>query len=159
LLGSRGSVLETFHAQIAAGGPVTVVDPEVTRYFMTAQEAVQLVIQAGAIGRDGEALVLDMGEPVRIEQVARQLIAHAGRPINIEYTGLRPGEKLHEVLLSPDEIGTVGSHPLISHMTVPPTAPHDIVFGNGLETQELIDQLAIIASGNTVAATSRRHAN
>ena len=129
VLGSRGSVLETFNAQIAAGGPVTVVDPDVTRYFMTVEEAVELVIQAAAIGGDGEALVLDMGEPVRIDDVARQLIAHADRPIEIEYTGLRNGEKLHEVLFGTDEVGLVGEHPLISHVTVPPLSPAEIADG------------------------------
>jgi FlaA1/EpsC-like NDP-sugar epimerase len=88
-----------FRAQIEAGGPVTVTDPEVTRYFMTVEEAVQLVIQAGAIGRDGEALVLDMGEPVRIDEVARRLIA---RPTAHRDRLHRPapGEKLHEVLFA-----------------------------------------------------------
>ena len=80
VLGSRGSVLTAFAEQIAAGGPITVTHPDVTRYFMTIEEACQLVIQAGAIGRDGEALVLDMGEPVRILDVARQLIEQAGAP-------------------------------------------------------------------------------
>ena len=98
VLGSRGSVLTAFAAQIANGGPVTVTDPDVTRYFMTVQEAVQLVIQAAAIGRDGEALVLDMGEPVTIDGVARQLIELSGKEIEIVYTGLREGEKLHEEL-------------------------------------------------------------
>ncbi len=101
VLGSRGSVLTAFSKQIEGGGPVTVTDPEVTRYFMTVEEAVQLVIQAGALGADGEALVLDMGEPVRIDDVAKRLIAEADRPIEIVYTGLRPGEKLHEVLFGP----------------------------------------------------------
>jgi len=142
VLGSRGSVLETFHAQIAEGGPVTVVDPEVTRYFMTAEEAVELVIQAGAIGEDAQALVLDMGEPVRIDHVARQLISHADLPINIEYTGLRPGEKMHEVLLGPDEIGATGSHPQISHVTVPPMSPDQLFFDEYADTETLTNQLA-----------------
>src|SRR5664280_498355 len=89
VLGSRGSVLTTFRQQVEAGGPVTVTDPEVTRYFMTIEEAAQLVIQAGAIGDNGEALVLDMGEPVRIADVALQLVAQAPRPVEIVYTGLR----------------------------------------------------------------------
>jgi FlaA1/EpsC-like NDP-sugar epimerase len=123
VLGSRGSVLETFAAQIARGGPVTVTDPEVTRYFMTIPEAVQLVIQAGAIGQDGEALVLDMGSPVRIVDVAAQLINMEGRPINILFTGLRPGEKLHEDLFGAGEQGDRPVHPMISHVPVPGLAP------------------------------------
>lgn len=103
VLGSRGSVLETFRAQIAAGGPVTVTDPDVTRYFMTVEEAVELVIQAGAIGEPGEVLVLDMGEPVRIVDLARRLIDEAGRQVPLEVTGLRPGEKLHEDLFGAEE--------------------------------------------------------
>ncbi len=104
VLGSRGSVLTAFTAQIAAGGPVTVTHPDVTRYFMTVEEAVQLVIQAGAIGRHGEVLVLDMGEPVRIVDVAKRLIARSrSRRSSIVYTGLRPGEKLHEALLGAGE--------------------------------------------------------
>ena len=105
VLGSRGSVLTAFSRQIEDGGPVTVTDPDVTRYFMTVAEAVQLVIQAAAIGRDGEALVLDMGEPVRIADVARHLDAQLSRrdDVEITYTGLRPGEKLHEELFGDDE--------------------------------------------------------
>ena len=120
VLGSRGSVLTAFAKQIEAGGPVTVTDPDVTRYFMTVEEAVQLVIQAGAVGRDGEALVLDMGEPVKIDDVAKRLIGDADRPIEIVYTGLREGEKLHEVLFGADEVGTSPNHPRISHVEVPP---------------------------------------
>jgi FlaA1/EpsC-like NDP-sugar epimerase len=122
VLGSRGSVLTAFAAQIAAGGPVTVTDPEVTRYFMTVQEAVQLVIQAGAIGRDGEVLVLDMGEPVRIDDVARRLVEESGRRVQIVYTGMRPGEKLHEDLFGDDELDCRPVHPLISNVDVPPLA-------------------------------------
>jgi FlaA1/EpsC-like NDP-sugar epimerase len=123
VLGSRGSVLVAFRAQIEVGGPITVTDPDVTRYFMTVSEAVELVIQAGAIGNDGEVLVLDMGEPVRIADVARRLVAAAERPIEIVYTGLRPGEKLHEILTSVDEVDYRPIHPLISHAQVPPTDP------------------------------------
>ena len=119
VLGSRGSVLTAFADQIAHGGPVTVTHPEVTRYFMTVPESVQLVIQAAAIGRDGEALVLDMGEPVRILDVARQLIGMSGRDVEIVFTGLRPGEKLHEELLAPGETGERPEHPLVQHVTVP----------------------------------------
>jgi FlaA1/EpsC-like NDP-sugar epimerase len=119
VLGSRGSVLTSFTAQIAAGGPVTVTHPEVTRYFMTVQEAVQLVIQAAAIGDDGEVLILDMGEPVRILDVAKQLIDQSGAAIDIAFTGLREGEKLHERLYSDGEAGERRVHPLVSHVSAP----------------------------------------
>jgi FlaA1/EpsC-like NDP-sugar epimerase len=120
VLGSRGSVLKSFAAQIASGGPLTVTDPEVTRYFMTIGEAVELVIQAAAIGRDGEALVLDMGSPVRIDDVAHQLIELSGRDMPIVYTGLRGGEKMHEDLFGDGEPDERPVHPLVSHVRVPP---------------------------------------
>ncbi len=123
VLGSRGSMLTTFQSQIERGGPLTVTDPEVTRFFMTIEEAVQLVIQAGAIGNDGEALVLDMGKPVVIAEVARLMAAHAKRRIAIEFTGLRPGEKLHEVLLADGEVDLRPSHHLISQVLVPALDP------------------------------------
>jgi FlaA1/EpsC-like NDP-sugar epimerase len=126
VLGSRGSMLGSFQAQAEAGGPITVTDPDVTRYFMTVQEAVQLVIQAAAIGRDGEALVLDMGAPVRIADVAQRIAAQAHRPVNIVYTGLRPGEKLHEDLLGADEPDERPVHPLISHVNVPPVSADEL---------------------------------
>jgi dTDP-glucose 4,6-dehydratase len=126
VLGSRGSVLHAFHAQIEAGGPVTVTDPRVSRYFMTVAEACQLVVQAGAIGRPGEALVLDMGEPVRILDVARRMIAAAGTSVEIVFTGLRAGEKLHESPLAVGEDGDRRIHPLISHVVVPPVRPQDL---------------------------------
>ena len=124
VLGSRGSVLVAFRAQIAAGGPVTVTHPEVTRYFMTVEEAVQLTVQAGAIGAPGECLVLDMGNPVRILDVARRLVAEADRPVRIEITGLRPGEKLHEHLFAAGEVDNRPLHPLISHVVVSPITLH-----------------------------------
>lgn len=123
VIGSRGSVLPTFIAQIQAGGPVTLTDPEVTRYFMTIPEACQLVIQAGAIGRPGEALILDMGDPIKIMDVAKRVIASSGREIDIVITGLREGEKLHEELFGTSEHDERPFHPKITHTTVPPLSP------------------------------------
>ena len=120
VLGSRGSVLTSFAKQIAEGGPVTVTDPDVTRYFMTIEEACQLVVQAAAIGSPGEALVLDMGEAIRIVDVAERLIEQSGEPIDIEFTGLRDGEKLHEDLFADDEPQDIRPrHPMVSHVPVP----------------------------------------
>jgi FlaA1/EpsC-like NDP-sugar epimerase len=123
VLGSRGSVLTAFTTQAAAGGPITVTHPDVTRYLMTVQEAVQLVIQAAAIGRGGEALVLDMGRPVRIADLARHIADRTPSPVGIVYTGLRPGEKLHEDLFGTGEWDVRPIHPLISHVAVPPLHP------------------------------------
>ncbi|MDO5700866.1 MAG: nucleoside-diphosphate sugar epimerase/dehydratase [Bowdeniella nasicola] len=123
VLGSRGSMLWTFQHQIDCGGPVTITHPKVERYFMTIPEACQLVLQAAAIGRGGDVMVLDMGEPVRILDVAKNLIRRSGKPIEIVFTGLRPGEKLSEVLVGTAETGERPHHPLISHMTVMPLAP------------------------------------
>ena len=123
VLGSRGSMLPAFRAQVELGGPITVTHPDATRYFMTPQEACQLVIQAGAVGLRGEALVLDMGEPVRILDVAQRLAAAAPLPIEIEFTGLRPGEKLHEDLISTGELDIRRAHSLISHVMVPAMSP------------------------------------
>jgi FlaA1/EpsC-like NDP-sugar epimerase len=120
VLGSRGSVLATFRAQIRAGGPITVTHPDATRFFMTVQEAVVLMIQAAALGEPGETMVLDMGTSVRIEHIARRLVLQGGRPVEIVYTGLRPGEKLHETLLNSHEPDCRPRHPLISHVRVPP---------------------------------------
>lgn len=122
VLGSRGSVLSAFAAQVASGGPLTVTDPKVTRYFMTIREAVQLVIQAAAIGSDGEALILDMGDPVSIDSVAHQLIEMSGKRIEVVYTGLRKGEKVDEDLFGEGEADLRPKHPLISHTMVPAIA-------------------------------------
>jgi len=123
VLGSRGSVLPTFQAQIDAGGPLTVTHPDVCRYFMTVEEAVELVIQAGAIGRGGEVLVLDMGEPVKIVNVASAMAAAAREPIDIVYTGLRPGEKLEEELVAEGETIERRVHPSIAHVRVESLSP------------------------------------
>jgi dTDP-glucose 4,6-dehydratase len=126
VLGSRGSMLHTFQQQIEMGGPITVTHPEITRYFMTIPEASELVIQGAAIGRDAEVLVLDMGEPVRILDVAKRLITHSGKDVEIVFTGLRPNEKMHEELFSVDEQGSRPFHPMISHVRVPEIAPREI---------------------------------
>jgi len=129
VFGSRGSVLSTFAEQIRRGGPMTVTDPDVTRFLMSVEEAVELVIQAGALGRSGEVLVLDLGDPVRIDDLARLLAARARRPIDVTYTGLRPGEKLHEVLFGCHEEADRRVHPLIAHVGVPPLGPGDVDLG------------------------------
>lgn len=126
VIGSRGSMLPTFIAQIEAGGPVTVTDQDVTRYFMTIPEACQLVIQAGAIGRPGEVLILDMGHPVRILDVAKRMIKMSGRSVEIVYTGLREGEKLHEELFGTSENDDRPFHPQVTHTAVPPLDPADL---------------------------------
>ena len=150
VLGSRGSVLTTFNAQIERGGPITVTHPDVTRYFMTVEEAVELVIQAGAIGAPGEVLVLDMGEPVRIAEVAQLLAARAERPIATHFTGLRPGEKLHECLLSAEEEDRRPLHPLISQVEGQPLEPEavrsiDLNVSDELVVKQLVELCFVAA--------------
>ena len=117
VLGSRGSVVPTFVRQIRAGGPVTVTDPEMRRYFMTIPEAVQLVLQAGALGKGGEVFLLDMGEPVRIVDLARDMIRlsglREGDDIEIQFTGRRAGEKLYEEMFFSHEVAEATNHPNI----------------------------------------------
>ncbi|WP_133675531.1 nucleoside-diphosphate sugar epimerase/dehydratase [Brachybacterium sp. AG952] len=133
VLGSRGSMLPTFQAQIEKGGPVTVTHPDVTRYFMTIPEACELVVQAGAIGEDGQVMILDMGEPVRILDVAQRMIEMSGKDVEIVFTGLRHGEKLHEDLFSVNEQVESPHHPRISHAPVDPSDPAHLEFESWLE--------------------------
>lgn len=154
VLGSRGSVLPTFLKQIEAGKPITVTHPDVTRYFMTIPEAVRLVVQAGAIGEPGEVMVLDMGNPVKIIDLAEQLIAMLCPGTEIVFTGLRPGEKLHEILLSADEVGVTRQHPRIVHTTADLTDPCLVLSETtGIDEYQLREMLStghrlvLVASG------------
>jgi FlaA1/EpsC-like NDP-sugar epimerase len=136
VLGSRGSVIETFRFQIENGGPVTVTDETVTRFFMTIREAVHLVLQAAVIGNHGETLILDMGSPLKIADLAQHMINRSGRNLKIEFTGLRPGEKAHEVLVSTTELATPTSHELVTSSRVTPInlpGPTEITQTNWLE--------------------------
>lgn len=125
VLGSNGSVIPTFLQQIEDGRPITVTDPEITRYFMTSDEAVLLVLQAGACGEGGDVLVLDMGAPVRIADLAVRLSRQVapGRETQIVYTGLRPGEKLHEALVSAEDVALDRPHERIGRFAVKPLDP------------------------------------
>ena len=127
VLGSSGSVITIFRRQIERGGPVTVTDKEMTRFFMTVAEAAQLVVQAGAHGGRGEIFVLDMGEPVKIVDLARRMIELSGkepdRDIAIEFTGIRAGEKVHEDLFGPEETIAATPHPKILRASRPPIDP------------------------------------
>lgn len=145
VLGSRGSVVLSFRQQIASGGPVTVTDPAMRRYFMTIPEAVQLVLQAAVLGTGGEVFILDMGEPVKIVDLARDMIElsglEVGRDIDIVFTGIRPGEKLYEELFVTGEVYHRTQHDKIyiaanASSFVPPFL------------DEVIEELAIAAQQN-----------
>jgi FlaA1/EpsC-like NDP-sugar epimerase len=157
VIGSRGSVLGVFARQLADGGHVTVTSPDVDRYFMTAREAARLVIAAAAIGSPSEALILDMGDPVRIVDLARRMAKLMGVCPVFVYTGLRPGEKLHEQLIGADEQPTRPHHPLIGHVTVPPLNPADTDgIGTHADRQYLRAVLAGLCEAQPAAAGAVR---
>ena len=153
VLGSSGSVIPTFRRQIESGGPVTVTHPEMTRFFMTIPEAVSLVLQAGAIGGRGEIFVLDMGAPVKIVDLARDMIRLSGREperdIAIEFVGVRAGEKLHEELWGAEETVASTAHPKIKRATRP-TA----IDGRWLE-EELAELERLVEAGDTLQVVAK----
>ena len=152
VLGSSGSVVPIFRKQIARGGPVTVTHPEMTRFFMTIPEAVQLVVQAGAIGGRGQIYVLDMGHPVSILDLAETMIRLSGKEpgtdVPIEFVGARPGEKLHEELWSEAETVTPSDHEAILLVTRPPSDRHWL--------EEELDELSrLVEAGETLEVIGR----
>ncbi len=141
VLGSRGSVVPTFMRQIRAGGPVTITHPDMRRFFMTIPEAVQLVMQAGALGRGGDVFVLDMGEPLKIADLANDLIRlcglEVGRDIEVKFTGMRPGEKLYEETFFDEENAVPSPHPKILYSrTASPTSRFDLGLAELIEAAD-----------------------
>jgi len=166
VLGSSGSVIPIFRRQIARGGPVTVTHPEMTRFFMTIPEAVQLVIQAGALAERGQVYVLDMGEPVRIVDLAEKMIRLSGKEpgadVGIEFIGPAPGEKLHEVLVGDDETVAPSTHPKILRVSRAPVDPEWLEaelaelerLAEDGETLELVGELNRVVADPQRAAVS-----
>jgi len=152
VLGSSGSVIPIFRRQIERGGPVTITHPEMTRFFMTIPEAVSLIVQAGSIGGRGEIYVLDMGEAVRIEDLARNMVLLSGRDperdVPIEYVGVRPGEKLHEELWSAGETVSATQHAKIMLLTRPPIDPTWM-------DEELAELERLVEAGETLDLVAR----
>jgi FlaA1/EpsC-like NDP-sugar epimerase len=147
VLGSSGSVIPIFRRQIARGGPVTVTHPDMTRFFMTIPEAVQLIIQAGAIGGRGQVYVLDMGDPVKITDLADTMIRLSGKEPGVD-VGARPGEKLHEELWAETETVSPSQHAAIMLVTRPPIDP-------GWLEDELDELARLVEAGETLELIGR----
>ena len=151
VLGSSGSVIPIFRRQIERGGPVTVTHPEMTRFFMTIPEAASLVIQAGAMGGKGQVYVLDMGQPVKILDLARQMIELSGKSeeeIKIEFVGSRAGEKMHEELWNEGEAVGATTHPKIMRAARPPIDPEWL--------DDELDELERLVADNDVLGVTAR---
>jgi FlaA1/EpsC-like NDP-sugar epimerase len=151
VLGSSGSVIPIFRRQIEKGGPVTVTHPEMTRFFMTIPEAASLVIQSGAMGGEGHVFVLDMGEPVRIVDLAEQMIRLSGKDVDsvgIDFVGTRPGEKFHEQLWGEGESVSPTPHPKIRRVSGP------VVDAAWLD-EELTELQRCVEQGETLEVVSR----
>ena len=152
VLASSGSVIPLFRRQIARGGPVTVTHPDMTRYFMTIPEAAQLIVQAGAFGESGDVFVLDMGEPVKIVDLAQNMIRlsgkEPGRDVAIEFTGIRPGEKLHEELWAAGEEPAPTAHPKIHRAAAQAVDPIWL-------EDELSELERLVEAGDTLEVVAR----
>jgi FlaA1/EpsC-like NDP-sugar epimerase len=161
VLGSSGSVVEIFQEQLASGGPLTVTHPEMTRFFMTTEEAVQLILQACSMSKGGEIFVLNMGTPMKVVDLARNFIILNGlepeKDIPIQFVGTRPGEKLHEELFSPKEIQKDTGHPEI-FMAIPEEANVSLFKEQLAELKELsglVDNLPLLNKIKEVIPTFR----
>lgn len=158
VLNSSGSVIPTFRKQIERGGPVTVTHPEMTRYFMTIPEAASLVVQAGAIGGRGQVFVLDMGDPVRIVDLAQNMIRLSGEEVQVAFVGVRPGEKLHEELWGDDESVGETDHPKILRLSRPAVDPEWLACELA-ELERLADEgdtLEVVAKLNAIVREPKR---
>ena len=148
VIGSTGSIMSRFRSQVATGGPITITHPDAVEYLMTADTASRLIIEAGAVGSRGETLVLEMGEPVRLVDVAKRLVANSPLQIEIAFTGLRPGEQLQEAAIADDEPELRNAHPMMSLIPVTPLRPTQLGLFDDSTTQTAMRSLIEISSSD-----------